>query len=187
MGTKAGGRVGSHKKATTTGRTTDDTCQPRYAAPVRNERAGTPSPRSIRHRLQAADLVALLLGFATSFALQMRLKPVPGFILVEHFALAIASIPAFALGASVSNLYKSRANERTPDELKNIITATFVGIAGLLVLAFAVQYQELSRLWVFLSALAILLAVSMERSIARRVFARMPFVDQATEALGPFG
>jgi exopolysaccharide biosynthesis polyprenyl glycosylphosphotransferase len=131
------------------------------------------TPSSLRLRLIGADLAALLAGFAFAFAAQSLLNPVAGSIVVEHVVFALASIPGFALGAAVSRLHLSRANERPGEEFRHIAQTVTIGLATLLALAFLAQYSNLSRLWVVLAAGGVTVAAVVERQIARRAFQNM--------------
>ena len=84
-----------------------------------------------------------------------------------------SSLPAFAVGASFNRLYKARANERLSQEIVNVVRSVAVGVGAMVAIAFAADYQLVSRLWVLLIATLVTLAVVGERLYARRVFARL--------------
>ena len=122
----------------------------------------TPAEReAARLRLVAADAVAFLAAIGLAFYLQSVFRPVPKFIVVQHVLLVLASVPVFALGAGVNKLYLARANQTPRDESGNIVKATAVGVAGMLAIAFAAQYEELSRLWVLFVFASVLLLVNL--------------------------
>jgi len=131
------------------------------------------SPGVIRRRLIAADSAAVMGGVTLAFLVQTLIKPVPSYIMIEHLVLAACSLPMFAVGAAVNHLYKARANERPSEEVKNIVRATAVGLAGVLAIAFAVQYKELSRLWVLALGGGVAGLWIAERARARRVFSQL--------------
>ncbi|MEP1124963.1 MAG: sugar transferase [Ilumatobacter sp.] len=120
-----------------------------------------------------ADVAALVVGVALAFATQAIVRPVPTFVIVDHLWLAASSAPAFALGAGMSRLYHSRANERPLEEAVNIFKAVGTGMSWLLLVSLGVQYQELSRLWVALVGIGVTGCLLVERRIARSVFRRL--------------
>ena len=126
-----------------------------------------------KSRLMVADGAAAALGVVLAFQLQVFLKPVPTRIAYEHLALLLVALPCFAIGAGFNRLYQARANERQNEELWNILKSVACGVAGLLLASFAVQYDQLSRLWVFLLAVSMSLTLVVERKIARNMFAKL--------------
>jgi exopolysaccharide biosynthesis polyprenyl glycosylphosphotransferase len=160
--------------------------------PDRPPPQGSPRPSTARLRglLAAADSTALMLGFLFAFIVQAVFRPIPSEILNEHVVLMLASLPGFAMGAIWTQLYLSRANERAGAEFWNVIRTVLVGITTLLMIAFAMNYDELSRLWVGVAAASITVALLVERAIARRIFRslrarrrlRRPIVIVGTDA-----
>lgn len=132
-----------------------------------------PRSQQLKFRLMLADAVAIALGFALAFLIQAIVRPIPSEIMVQHAALAAASIPFFIAGAMASRLYRSRANERQRQEARNILTTVAWGIVGILTISFAIQFDVLSRLWVFLVAIFVAMMLMLERRIARNLFYRM--------------
>lgn len=126
-----------------------------------------------RNRLVLADVVALMVGVAVAFGLQRLLRPVPDFIVAWHVLLVVASLPGFAFGAVVNRLYLARANARPGEEAQNVLRAVGIGVGVIVSIAFAVQFKDLSRLWVFLVAASVCSTVLAERQVARRLFDRM--------------
>ena len=120
-----------------------------------------------------ADSAAIALGLAITFFIQAIVKPMPGFLVVDHMILALAIIPGFAMGAAYNRLYQARANQRTAEETRHVANAVLAAVASVLLAAFAVQFKDLSRLWVGLLAVSMLVTLLVERHIARRVFARL--------------
>lgn len=131
------------------------------------------SASTIRRRLLIADFTALALGGALALGLQAMLKPVPDFAVASQLWLLLAALPGFAIGAAYNQLHRSRANERQGEEARNVAKAVAVGIAALLLVALVAQYKDISRLWVFLTAVCMWSVVMAERQIVRRVFARL--------------
>ena len=161
----------------------DSTPRPDSSAPTRRPTwtsSDGPEPRSQpdgaarrRSLLMTADLAAFAVGTAVAFALQAVLRPVPGFVVVDHVWLTLTSLPVFAFGASVSRLHLARANERRSEEFRNILKTVGIGLAWLVLLAFLAQYKSLSRFWVVAMAISVIAALVVERSIARSIFARL--------------
>ena len=121
----------------------------------------------------AADLLALAVGCALAFAIQAVVRPVPEFVASRHLTLVIISIPGFAVGAAATKLYLARANERPSQEAGNIVRTVAIGVAFMVMVAFGLQYKDLSRLWITLVALCVTGALVVERRIARRIFTRL--------------
>jgi exopolysaccharide biosynthesis polyprenyl glycosylphosphotransferase len=132
-----------------------------------------PTPAEIKLRLIVADLSAAFVGVAIAFICQRILSPVPRYIATEHLFVLAMSLPGFLLGARTYRLYHARANERLSAEGANILKTVTMGVASVVLIAFVMQYDELSRLWVGLLAFWMSAALLIERAIAREVFAKM--------------
>ena len=128
---------------------------------------------SLKGRLFLADSVAFAFGVLLTFAIQYVLRPVPRSVMSAHLLLVAASIPGFAFGAAFNKLYKARANERRIEEAHNVFKTVGVGMSMLLLISVAVQYTQLSRLWVVLLGLSITSSMLIERRLIRSWFARM--------------
>ena len=74
---------------------------------------------------------------------------------------------------AANKLYQSRATERRGEELKRLLNAALVSMGTIVGIAFVGQFKVLSRLWVVSVLLLVLLALVVERAIARRVVTRM--------------
>lgn len=120
-----------------------------------------------------ADALAVVFGAGFAFLFQALVKPVPGFVVMEHLWLAFLSIPALVIGAAANKLYLARANESAIAEARNILKAVGTGVGALVVIALLVQYKELSRLWVVTLWSSVSGALLVERGIARAWFRRM--------------
>jgi len=118
-------------------------------------------PRSVRLRLIAADAVAFVVAVVVAFFLQAIFKPVPSFIVAQHVFLVVLSVPVFAVGAGLNKMYLARANQTPREESRNILKATAVGTAGIVTIAFVVQYGALSRFWVWFFFASVLLLVNV--------------------------
>lgn len=130
-------------------------------------------PSATRHRLMTADAAAAVFGVALGLSFVLAFRPMSSSTLSRHLLLTVASFPGFALGSRWCHLDRARANERRANELANIVKTSIIGTSSLVVLAFAAQMKDLSRLWVLAVAASFTLALTIERSIARRVFARL--------------
>ncbi len=128
---------------------------------------------TLKRRLVTADLTAIVIGFALAFANLETFRPVPASTVYEHLLFVIFSLPAFMIGAGLNRMYHARANERRLEELSNIFKTVAVGMSFLLVTAFALQYRELSRLWVITASIGVFVALVIERMVARHVFVKM--------------
>ncbi len=148
----------------------DDTPDPTGspAAPL-----GALRPAVARRRLMIADAAATLVTGAIVLGVTQLLRPMDTEGLSRHVLLTAASLPAFALGAVASQMYRARANHSAASEFRNIVKTVAIGTSFLICLAFATQMKDLSRLWVGLVAVSVLAALTVARSVARRVFARL--------------
>lgn len=128
---------------------------------------------SIKTQLILADSAAVFVGVAAAFVIQALLRPVPRFIMSDHLLLVIASLPGFIIAAGFNHLYQARANERRLEEVRNVLKTVGFGMSSMLLFSLAIQYNQLSRLWVVVLAFTISAAVLIERRIARSIFVRL--------------
>ena len=133
---------------------------------------GTSAGR-LKHRLMLADASAICVAIIVSVQMQMMMKPVPQYLVYKQLALLIVALPVFALAAGLNHFYLARANERVQEEAWNIVKAVGSGIAAVLTVSFVLQYDELSRLWVFLFGASMIVTLLIERQMARRVFTKL--------------
>jgi exopolysaccharide biosynthesis polyprenyl glycosylphosphotransferase len=152
-----------------------DEPRPTTPRPATNDHPPAPAAQasSLKLRLMSADLAAVLTGSLVAIVLQELVRPVPIFVLAWQLALLLCSLPLFVAGAMLARLYQARANERPEEERRNIYKAVAVYVGGHVMLAFVVQYEELSRLWVIALALCTTLALIVERGVARRIFTKL--------------
>ena len=127
----------------------------------------------LKRRLQLADAIALSMALIAAFAIQRLVRPVPSELAMHHLLLALLSVPGFVAGAGIGRLYLARANERSAEEARNVIRAVMVGMGTLVSIAFLTQFKELSRLWVAAFGCGAVVALLIERQIARCYFSRM--------------
>lgn len=137
------------------------------------DRVAAASSSTIRRRMVILDFLSVSTGASIALILQAIIRPVPDFAVTGQMWLLLAALPAFAIGASYNQLHRSRANERPGDEARNVAKAIAVGIAALLLVALVTQYKDISRLWVFLTAVSMWGMVMLQRQVVRRVFARL--------------
>ncbi|NNE11558.1 MAG: sugar transferase [Ilumatobacter sp.] len=127
----------------------------------------------VKARLMLADAAAVLVGIIVAATLQRMIRPVPSWIVSTQLLLVLASAPGFALGAARNRIYQARTTERRGEEARRIANTVAISIATMLTLTFAVQYAQMSRLWVMLLSASMLGALLVERALARRIFARL--------------
>lgn len=126
------------------------------------------------------DATILLAGAATAFALQRVLRSVSQTVVLDHLALFVLGLPFFVGGAALSGLHRGGSHrggsgagpERPTGESvlrtsSRVVVTVAIGVGGIISLAFAWDYDELSRLWVL-----VLAAVITGGMIAARVIAR---------------
>lgn len=131
------------------------------------------SSNRMKHLLMVADGVAFGAGILLAFELQLHFRRVPSAIVYEHVLLIIVSLPFLVVAAGVNRMYQARANDRRGDEIRNVVKTIGVAVTVILVSSFAVQYDQLSRLWVFLFAVCSTAMLIVERELARRRFAKL--------------
>ena len=136
-----------------------------------NNRSPRLTATSLKRRLMLADSAMLLLAFVVSTLVALY-RPA-GLYLPDHVRLWICSLPFFVCGALLARLYVARANQRTAEEWRNILKAVGVYVGGLVLIAFFVHYQGLSRFWVITLAVTTTLALIAERAVARHIFTRL--------------
>jgi exopolysaccharide biosynthesis polyprenyl glycosylphosphotransferase len=139
--------------------------------------------RALKRHLVLSDTIALLAGFAAAFVIQAVVRPLTSDGVSQHLLLMLMSLPGFAVGAATVRLHQARANERSIQESLNIVRAVAIGVALMVLVAFGLQFKELSRLWIGLVALCVASAVVCERWIARRVFARLRATGRLTRRI----
>ncbi|MGB7879747.1 MAG: sugar transferase [Ilumatobacteraceae bacterium] len=134
--------------------------------------------KRLKARLMLADAVAFCVGVVLAFQLQVLIRPVSAGIAYKHLLLVAVAVPFLAGAAVVNRLYQARANERRSEEIANIVKTVAVGVGVILAVGFALKFEELSRLWVFLFGVCTVAALVLERLGARAVFAKMRLTGQ---------
>ena len=87
--------------------------------------------------------------------------------------LAFATFPLWIVTMALNKLYLARAVARVGEELRRIVNAALITVATMVGIAFVLQFKVLSRLWVIAVLVFVPMMLVIERTIARRVFARM--------------
>ncbi|MAT06100.1 MAG: UDP-phosphate glycosylphosphotransferase [Acidimicrobiaceae bacterium] len=132
-----------------------------------------PVPRRLKSWLLAADTAAVLIALVMASGAMFVVRDLPGWLDIRHFLLGLASLPGFAIGASFNRMYLARANERPSEEAGNIARTVAVGVGTVVLIAFLIQFKELSRLWVVLFGIGSFVALVSERRLARAKFRRL--------------
>ncbi|MEM1332019.1 MAG: sugar transferase [Actinomycetota bacterium] len=127
----------------------------------------------MRRRVILADTLALSIGALVALLIQHALRPMSDGATADQSLLLLASIPAFVIGAGWSELHRSRANEQVMDETRNVVKTVLIGITGMLLIAVATRYKDVSRAWVILTAVSMIGCALVERRIVRSVFGRL--------------
>ena len=145
-----------------------------FSPPSPEHDADRPSARTLKLRQAAADAAAVAVGLLLAFVLQSLVRSESELgVQGSHLALAMWTFPVWMIALAANKLYQSRATERRGEELKRLLNATLVSIGTIVGVAFVGQFKVLSRLWVVSALLLVLLALVVERAIARRVVTRM--------------
>ncbi len=131
---------------------------------------GRPSPRRLRRLLIASDVAAILVGYASSMAMQQLVSPVPGDMLRDEALFAVFMVPIWVLMMGANNLFLARAVCRFEEEVRRLVVSGLMATGFLVGVLFLAQYDELSRLWVALVFVCVTTAL-----VASRVFARYAF------------
>lgn len=146
------------------------------AVRARQESARAPrrlSPKALKRRLVLADAATIVGVFAVAFVLQDVFRPVPRHVRVEHLALAMIGGPVWLVALGTNKLYRARVIDRRGEEFRRLSVSTAVAVAVMVTIAFVLQYSNLSRGWVLAVLLVGVVALAIEREIARAVFTRL--------------
>lgn len=131
------------------------------------------SPKALKRRLVLADAVTIVGVFAVAFVLQDVFRPVPRHVRMEHLALAMIGVPVWLVALGTNKLYRARVIDRRGEEFRRLTVSTAVAVAVMVTIAFVLQYSNLSRGWVLAVLLVGVVALAIEREIARAVFTRL--------------
>ena len=137
---------------------------------VRNRLA----PATLRRRLIAADLLTITVALGLSFCSQWAVRPdIAAVDQRSQALLAAATLPLWLVSLSFNHLYQARAIERPGEEVKRILHASLLTVGMIVVVAFAVQFTWISRLWVASVLVLVPSLLIVERAVARRIFTRL--------------
>jgi exopolysaccharide biosynthesis polyprenyl glycosylphosphotransferase len=131
------------------------------------------SPQHLRRGLVVADVIAIVVGISLSLLLHAVVGPVAVDFRSAHVLLAMIAVPAWLAGVSMNKLYMSRVIERAIDEARRIVLAGAFALGAMLGVAFALQFNDLSRGWITSIFLIVTATLLLERRIARAVFAKL--------------
>jgi exopolysaccharide biosynthesis polyprenyl glycosylphosphotransferase len=151
------------------------------AAPGGNRAAIVPAtpvrqlaPQLLKQRLIAADVVAVVIGIALAFGWQ-SLVSVNSQLGNQrmHLSLAVLTFPVWIVSMALNKLFLARAVARPTEEFRRIINASLMSVGFMIGVAFAIQFKSLSRLWMLSVLVFVPLCLVIERTAARRIFARL--------------
>jgi exopolysaccharide biosynthesis polyprenyl glycosylphosphotransferase len=124
--------------------------------------------------LVAADVLAVSVGIVLAFCWRAIVKSQADLGVVRsHMMLAILSFPIWPICLALNKLYLARAVARRTEEIRRIVYASVTAVGFIVSAAFVAQFYALSRLWVLSVLIFVPLCLMLERSIARRIFARL--------------
>jgi exopolysaccharide biosynthesis polyprenyl glycosylphosphotransferase len=148
-----------------------------HVANVSSVLAGRPHPTmhpsTVKRWLVLADVTAGLVGIGVAFAVQQLWRPVGVDVLRIQWLLLVAAVPFWFASAVVNHLHAARSNQRRLHEFKHIVGTAAMGVGSMIGLAFLLQQSEFGRGWAFTVFVAVVIAVTIERQIARSVFRRL--------------
>lgn len=130
-------------------------------------------PNTARRALLTADLTAILAAFVVTFIVQRLIRPVADEAFVRQLLIAAVTAPTWFVAITTNRLLDSRAIERVGEEIRRIVGASLVIVAVVVSFGFAAKFDSLSRLWVGVLFFTITASLTVERSAARRRFARL--------------
>jgi exopolysaccharide biosynthesis polyprenyl glycosylphosphotransferase len=133
----------------------------------------TLDPGTLKRRLVYADLIAFGLGVLLALAIQDLLWPVARTTFWAQVLLTVTSVPIWIALAASANLYVARVITRFRDELRGLVVTALLWVASISAIAFAAQFDELSRRWVVAVFVSVLVVQIAERMVARSVFQQL--------------
>ena len=132
------------------------------------------APPDLKQRLVAADVLAVAVGIVLAFGWRALMKSETELdVMRTHMMLAILSFPIWPICLTLNKLYLARAVERQTEEIRRILHASLIGVGFIVGAAFVAQFHALSRLWVVSLLVFVPLCLVIERTVARRIFARL--------------
>jgi exopolysaccharide biosynthesis polyprenyl glycosylphosphotransferase len=132
------------------------------------------APQDLKQRLVAADALAVAVGIVIAFGWRALVKSETELgVMRTHMMLAVLSFPIWPISLFLNKLYLARAVERQTEEIRRIIYASLMGVGFIVGASFVAQFYTLSRLWVMSVLAFVPLCLLIERTMARRIFARL--------------
>ena len=129
-----------------------------------------PTVPHLRRNQVFGDAAAVIIGLViAALSYQLLSTSAAGLRWADIVFAALAGC-GWMIALSVNKLYVARVIERPSEEYRRLLTAGALAVGAVVALAFAVQYDELSRLWVTAIYLAVTFSLLIERRIARRIF-----------------
>jgi exopolysaccharide biosynthesis polyprenyl glycosylphosphotransferase len=130
-------------------------------------------PSTVKRWLVLADVTAGLVGVGVAFAAQQLWWPVDVQVIRIQWLLLVAAVPFWFASAVANHLYSARSNFRRIHEFKHIVGTAALGVGSMIGLAFVSQQREFGRGWAVLVFVSVVVAVTIERQVARAVFRRL--------------
>ena len=132
------------------------------------------APLDLKQRLVAADVFAVAVGIVLAFGWRALMKSETELdVMRTHMMLAILSFPIWPICLTLNKVYLARAVERQTEEIRRIVHASLMSVGFIVGAAFVAQFHTLSRLWVLSLLVFVPLCLVIERTVARRIFARL--------------
>ena len=132
------------------------------------------APSDLKQRLVAADLLAVGVGIMLAFCWRALVKSETELgVMRTHMMLAVISFPVWPICLALNKVYLARAVERQTEEVRRILYASLMSVGFIVGAAFVAQFHTLSRLWVLSLLTFVPLCLVLERTVARRIFARL--------------
>jgi exopolysaccharide biosynthesis polyprenyl glycosylphosphotransferase len=94
-------------------------------------------------------------------------------VMRTHMMIAVLSFPMWPICLALNKVYLARAVERQTEEIRRIFYASLMGVGFIVGAAFVMRFHTLSRLWVLSVLVFVPLCLVAERTVARRIFARL--------------
>lgn len=132
------------------------------------------APGSLKQRLVAADVLVVAVAIVLAFTWQAMVRSDAQLGMQRrHLTLAFVTFPVWIVSFYLNKLYLARAVERPSEELRRIFKASLAAIGVIVAFSFVFQFKALSRLWILSLLVFVVVLMTVERTIARRIFTRM--------------
>lgn len=137
-------------------------------APPQPGSSGSPTKRLVKAALVSADLLATLLGLLLATQVYVFIT---GHSPAGLMPTAVLSLPVWPIVYAHQSLYQARRVASRLEEFRRLVNACLAGALLTAALAFVLG-DTLSRGWLGLALLFVLVTVALEREVARRMFQR---------------